>query len=159
MGDRRRAPRRLAVALAVIVGWCAILLFAWALRPIDDTVPVVIDPAGPLADVGPIERARVVADNPRDQVVECLGLFDSAARDDSEPLPALAEGFVYGRAPCDEVHTGARLAFALNSALAVVALGAWIALALRAAGRLGGRDPGRDDPARETERSRARSHG
>ena len=32
------------IAAAALVLWVAVLVFGWALQPIDDTVPVVVDP-------------------------------------------------------------------------------------------------------------------
>lgn len=119
------------IASGALVVWVLVLFFGWAIRPIDDTVPVEVDPG--------TELATILANNPeltpieaeRAQLVECNSLFASAPRDLSTPLPELPENYVYVRTPCDSPHSGARLAAAVN-VLAVIALVAgWISISRR----------------------------
>jgi hypothetical protein len=132
MASERSGPSsRSKIAAGALVLWVAVLLFGWALRPIDDTVPVVVDPSSELAVVLAANPSATPEDAPRAQLVSCNPLVDAAPRDLSDPLPELPVDFVYDRVPCDGPHAGARLAAAAN-ALAVVALIAgWILISRR----------------------------
>lgn len=125
--NRTTGPsRRALVAAVALVAWVLVLLFGWALRPISDTVPVVVDPTSELAVVLAENPALTPDDAPRAQPVECNTLFDAAARDVSEPLPVLRVDYVYDRPPCESPHAGARLAAVVNAFAVVVMVAGWI---------------------------------
>jgi hypothetical protein len=118
--------KRSKIAVGALVVWVAVLVFGWALQPIDDTVPVVVDPASELAVELAKNPSATPDDAPRAQLVECNSLVDATARDTSQPLPELRADYMYDRVPCKAPHAGARLA-ALANALVVIALVAgWI---------------------------------
>lgn len=123
--------RRSLIAAIALVAWVLVLVFGWALQPIEDTVPVVVDPTSELAVILAESPALTPDDAPRAQLVGCNTLFDAQPRDLSEPLPELRADYVYDRTPCESPHAGARLAAVVN-ALAVVALVVgWIWIARR----------------------------
>lgn len=127
----RKHAGRYALALVLIVAWIGVLLFGWALRPIEDTVPVVVDPSGELAEQTEAERFDVVSRSPDLQLVDCNTLFAGSARDASEPLPRLTDGLTYSRTPCNVAHSDARWAFGLNVIFVVVMLVGWVLLFVR----------------------------
>ncbi len=126
-----RPSKRSSIAAIALVVWVLVLVFGWALRPIEDTVPVVVDPTSELAVVLAETPSLTPADAERGQLVQCNTLFDSEPRDLDEPLPTLRPDYVYERVPCDGPHAGARLAAVVN-ALAVIAMVAgWIFVSRR----------------------------
>jgi len=130
VNQQRRWSRIAAAALGV---WVLVLIFGWALRPIEDAVPVEVDPDSALAAVLADDPALTPADAIRAQVVECNSLVESPARDESVPLPTLPDDYVYARTPCESPHLGARLAAAVNvlAVAAMVIAWAWIARRFR----------------------------
>lgn len=123
--------RRTLIAAAALVAWVLVLVFGWAVRPIDDTVPVVVDPDSALAVELAANPSATPADAPRSQLVECNTLFDASPRDLSVPLPELREDYVYERTPCNSPHSDARLAAAVNTMALVVVVIGWIWIARR----------------------------
>lgn len=113
------------------MAWVLLLVFGWAVRPIDDTVPVVVDPASALAVELAANPSATPADAPRAQLVECNTLFDASPRDLSAPLPELREDYVYERIPCNSPHSDARLAAAVNAVALIVIVIGWIWIARR----------------------------
>jgi hypothetical protein len=102
------------------------------LRPIEDAVPVVVDPTSELGVVLATAPELTPDDAQRSQVVMCNTLFAASPRDTAIPLPPLRTDFVYERPPCVAPHADARLA-AVANALAVAALVAgWIWVSRRA---------------------------
>jgi len=129
--DARGPSRRSLIAAGALVLWVVVLVFGWALRPIDDTVPVVVDPTSELAVELAEDPSATPDDAPRAQLVTCNSPVDGTPRDISEPLPELRADYVYDREPCDGPHADARLA-ALVNILAVLALvGGWIWISRR----------------------------
>jgi hypothetical protein len=132
MPNAVRGPsRRSLIAAGALVLWVAVLVFGWALRPIDDTVPVVVDPTSELAVELADNPSATPEDAPRSQLVTCNSLVDGSPRDTSEPLPELRADYMYDREPCEGPHADARLAAVVN-VLAVLALvGGWIWISRR----------------------------
>ena len=114
------------IALVALAIWILVLVFGWAVRPIDDTVPIVVDPASALAAEIAVNPATEPSDAPRAQLVVCHSLFHATARDSSEPLPALRADYVYSRPACTNAHTGAQVALVANALAIMAAVGAWI---------------------------------
>ena len=130
--NRTSGPsRRSLYAALALVAWVLVLVFGWALQPIEDTVPVVVDPTSELAAVLAENPALTPDDAPRAQLVECNTLFDTAPRDLSEPLPELRTDYVYDRTPCESPHAGARLAAVVNALAVVVMVAGWVWIARR----------------------------
>jgi hypothetical protein len=97
------------------VAWYLVILFAWALKPLEDAVPVGVDPA---------------TGKPVSQTVECNTLFAGTAHDGN--LPVLTNlNFEYNRTPCVSVQSDARKIFALDTLVAVVLVGGLVVIALR----------------------------
>lgn len=121
--------QRLALAASAVVLYAVVLLSVWALRPLDDAVPVGIDWTPTIAT--PPTAQRLVSID-----VECNTLFASTPRGD-EPLPELTpqpDGrppLEFQREPCALVQADARRNLALNSVFVFGALGAIGYLALR----------------------------
>lgn len=108
------------------MAWVAILVFGWAIQPIDDNVPVELDPDSVLAAELARDPSLTPVDAPRSQLVVCNSLIENPPRDSAVALPALPDDYVYARTPCDAPHAGARLA-AVANALAVIAMAAgWL---------------------------------
>jgi hypothetical protein len=105
------------------VFWLALITVAWAVRPLEDSVPVGIDQTAP--------PARLVS-----QRVGCNSLFAGSPRPD-EPLPVLTpqppgvQPLSYHRTPCLLARDQARLAFGLNIAVAALVVAAGVALLTR----------------------------
>ena len=78
--------------------WFLCVLFLWALRPLNDAIPVGINAKGVWTS----------------QTVQCNNLFHSEARDNS-PLPVVAKPLVYTREACTLVHTQARQVFIFDA--------------------------------------------
>ena len=136
--------KRSVIAACALVVWVLVLVFGWAIRPIEDSVPVVVDPASELAVVLAAAPELTPEDVQRSQLVTCNTLFDSMPRDPGIPLPPLPPDFVYERVPCDAPHAGARLA-AIANVLAVGALVAgWIWISRRARGHGPDRTPAQE---------------
>jgi hypothetical protein len=124
-------PRRLVLAVvAVAVAWYAVVLFAWAVRPIHDSIPTGVD-----------RNNRPIA-----QRVTCHTLFEGADRIErvvqgktltiwlnGSRLPDPASGGVYTRDPCVIPHTDAQRVFLLDTLalLAVLAGGGYAYVRLR----------------------------
>jgi len=119
------------IAAGALVVWVAVLIFGWALQPIDDTVPVVVDPTSALAVELAENPSATPEDAPRSQLVVCNSLVDAAPRDLSEPLPPLRPDYVYDRVPCDAPHAGARLAAVVNVLAVMVVVAGWIWISRR----------------------------
>lgn len=130
VNQQRRWSRIAAVALGV---WVLVLIFGWALRPIEDTVPVEVDPDSALAALLADQPAITPVDPVRAQLVECNSLVETPARDPSVALPTLPDDHVYTRTPCVSPHAGARLAAAANviAVIALVIAWAWFARRFR----------------------------
>ena len=129
--SRAVPSRRSLIAAAALVVWVVVLIFGWAVRPIDDTVPVVVDPTSELAVTLAAEPSATPSDAPRAQLVECNSLLDGAARDLSAPLPTLRDDYIYSRTPCTDPHSDARLAAAVNVLAVIAIIGGWIWVARR----------------------------
>lgn len=128
-----RPNTRSLIAGGLLVAWIATLVFGWALQPIEDTVPVVVDPGSELAVVLAANPSATPEDAPRSQLVVCNSLFAGAPRDLAEPLPELRVDYVFDRPPCESPHAAARLA-AVANVLGIMALVAgWIFLSRRTA--------------------------
>jgi hypothetical protein len=127
----RTPGKRTRIAVAALVAWVLVLTFGWALRPIDDTVPVVVDPTSALAVELAANPSATPDDAPRSQLVHCNSLVDPLPRNPWEPLPELREDYVYERRPCDSPHSDARLAAVVNALAVVLVVAAWIWIARR----------------------------
>ncbi len=121
-----RPSNRSLLILAGIVIWALVLVFGWATRPIEDTVPVGIDPAGQLAADLAANPGLFIEDQPVAQLVDCNSLLDTEPRDLAAALPELDAGYRYEREPCESPHRDARLAFAVNVVVIVALLAAWV---------------------------------
>ena len=119
------------IAAAALVLWVAVLVFGWAIQPIDDTVPVVVDPTSELAVELAENPSATPDDAPRAQLVTCNSLVDGSPRDTSEPLPELRADYVYDRVPCVAPHAGARLAAVANVLAVMVLIIGWIWISRR----------------------------
>jgi hypothetical protein len=126
-----RPSKRSLIAAVALVVWVLVLVFGWALRPIEDTVPVVVDPTSELAVILAETPSLTPADAERGQLVQCNSLVDSAPRDLAEPLPPLRPDYVYERVPCDGPHAGARLAAAVNALAVIAMIAGWIFISRR----------------------------
>ncbi|MDG2040398.1 MAG: hypothetical protein GKR86_13700 [Ilumatobacter sp.] len=132
MVNSRPGPsRRTLIAAGVLVLWVTALVFGWALRPISDTVPVVVNPTSELAVELAENPSATPEDAPRAQLVMCNSPVDGSPRDVSEPLPELRSDYVYDRKPCDGPHTGARLAGVVNVLAMLALIGGWIWISRR----------------------------
>jgi hypothetical protein len=118
------------IAAGALVVWVAVLVFGWALRPIEDTVPVVVDPTTELAAILAANPSFTPEDAPRAQLVVCNSLIDSDPGP-SEPLPELRPDYMYDREPCVGPHAGARLAAVVNVLAAVAMIAGWIFVSRR----------------------------
>lgn len=104
---------------AVVVAYLLLVVF-WAVRPLDDAVPI-----GKNAD-----------GEPQSQTVECNTLFASSVRP-NEPLPTLDSlpveiaPYEYNRTACRAVQRDARRIFALDTVFAVLLATGLVLLALR----------------------------
>ena len=87
-----RPSKRSSIAAVALVVWVLVLVFGWALRPIEDTVPVVVDPTSELAVVLAENPSLTPADAERGQLVQCNTLFDSEPRDLVRTPPHVAPG-------------------------------------------------------------------
>ncbi len=119
------------IAAIALVVWVLVLVFGWALRPIEDTVPVVVDPTSELAVILAENPSLTPADAVRGQLVQCNSLVDSAPRDLTEPLPELRPDYVYERVPCDGPHASARLAAVANVLAVIAMIAGWIFISRR----------------------------
>jgi len=121
--------KRLVIAASAIVLYAVLLLTVWAIRPLEDSIPVGID-FTPTTAVPPAGQRLLSQD------VECNTLFASAPHND-DPLPVLTpqpEGrpaLEYQREPCALVHGDARRNLAINGLFVVGALAAVGYLAIR----------------------------
>ena len=101
--------------MVAAVVWFGCALIFWALQPLTDSVPVGVDHTLKI----PVSVSVSV---------DCNGLFDSAARDDS-PLPVLkvqpggSPALAFQRDPCVVVHEHARIIFAVDTAFFVAVMG------------------------------------
>jgi hypothetical protein len=120
--------RSLAIVGGGVMVWALCTMFLWALRPLNDTMPVGIDYT--LEDPAQVSVK-----------VHCNTLFDGPARD-SSPLPTLKAQptgvpvrppLAYPRTPCGQVHRNAQIVFTLDALLvvAVIGFGGWLALRWR----------------------------
>ncbi len=119
------------IVAGAVVAWTLVLIIGWGIRPIDDTVPVIVDPDSELAAVLTENPALTPEDAPRAQLVECNAPLDNPARDRSVPLPSLPDDFVYARVPCVGPHAGAQLAAAVNALAIVAFVVGWVWLSRR----------------------------
>lgn len=119
------------IAAGALVAWVLVLFFGWAIQPIDDTVPVEVDPTSELATILANQPELTPIEAERAQAVQCNSLFASSPRDTAVPLPELPPDYVYARVPCVSPHSGAQLAAIVN-VLAVVALViGWVSISRR----------------------------
>lgn len=116
------ARRSLLMVAGVLLAWYLCVLFLWALRPLEDHIPIGVDP---------------VSHQAVSQTVTCNSLFAGSPRP-NEPLPTLrpllpltGQQFAYERTPCTLVQHDARLVFALNSLVLLAAAGGLVAVAIR----------------------------
>lgn len=116
------------VAVAVVAAY-VVLVLAWGVRPLQDSVPVGVD-RSPTLLVPPQAERRVSQD------VACNTLFASAPRGD-EPLPALTPqppgqpALEFQREPCELVHSQARVLMAANTAVALLLAAGAVTIAVR----------------------------
>jgi hypothetical protein len=113
------------ITLVAIGVWILVLVFGWALRPIDDSVPVIIDPDSALAGEVAENPAARPSDAPRAVTVECNALVESTAMDGAVTLPDLPPEFVYEREPCQSPWTQARWTAAVNVLALIVVIVLW----------------------------------
>ncbi len=124
------ARRNLLLGAGAVVIAYLLLVFFWALQPLDDAVPIGLNAKGV----------------PQSQTVECNTLFDSSVRPD-EPLPTLATlpkenaPYRYNRTACHAVQRDARRIFALDTVLAVLGTTGLVMVALRQKPRPSGSPP------------------
>jgi hypothetical protein len=131
MSTEPSVSRPIRLAMAAIVVHFALVVGLWAVRPLEDSIPVGMDWSPTVAD--PPAAQRLVS-----QDVECNSLFDSSPRPD-EPLPELTpqpEGrqpLDFQREPCELVHSQARIVFGLDVLFTIGSLTglAWIGRRLR----------------------------
>lgn len=119
------------IALGALVLWVLVLIFGWAIQPIDDTVPVEVDPTTELAAVLSARPDLTPPDAIRAQLVECNSLIANDARDFAEPLPALPVDYIYARTPCVGPHNGARVAAAVNIVAVIALVAGWVTISRR----------------------------
>ncbi len=106
--------KRLVVALVAGLVWLVVLVFAWALQPLSDSMITGYNER----ESGGFDAVVVTT--------ECNNLFASEARDSAVALPEFDFGFDFPRPPCEKTQSDARVAFALNIALLLGLLAAWI---------------------------------
>lgn len=123
--------RRSAIAAGALVLWVLVLVFGWAIQPIDDTVPVEVDPNTELAAILTARPELTPPDAIRAQLVECNSLLAADARDPAEPLPELPEDYIYARTPCVDPHNGARLTAVVNIVAVIALVVGWVVIARR----------------------------
>lgn len=120
--------RKLVLVAAAVLFYFVVLIMVWAVRPLDDSVPVGTDWAPTIAV--PPEPQRLVS-----QPVDCNTLFDDHPR--STPLPQLTPqpadraALAFQREPCELVHANARRLLAINTVVVIVALAVLTWLAMR----------------------------
>ena len=121
----------LRIAFVAVIVHFALVVGLWAVRPLEDSIPVGLDWSPTVAN--PPEPQRLLS-----QDVECHSLFDSSPRPD-EPLPVLPvqpEGkpaLAFQRKPCELVHSQARIVFGIDVLFTAGTLAAlvWIGRRLR----------------------------
>jgi len=110
-----RTRRNLLLVAGAIGIWYIVILFTWALQPLEDSVPVGVN-----------------KDNtPVSVTVQCNTLFASTPHDGE--LPDLDVHQEYNRAPCDVVQSDARKIFALDTLVAVGGVAVLVGFAVRPA--------------------------
>ncbi len=119
------------IAAGALVLWVLVLIFGWAIQPIEDTVPVEVDPASELAAILAERPDLTPPDAVRAQLVHCNSLFANDARDFAEPLPELPPEYVYARTPCIGPHNGARVAAAVNVVAVIALVVGWVMISRR----------------------------
>jgi len=109
-----RIRRNLLLVAGAIAIWYVVVLFTWALQPLEDSVPVGVNKDNTPASV----------------TVPCNTLFASSPHDGS--LPVLHNiTWEYNRTPCEVVQSDARKIFALDTLVAVVGIAALVSIAVR----------------------------
>jgi hypothetical protein len=115
-----RLPRNLLRVAAALALAYVVIVVTWAIRPIDDAVPVGVRADGTKTSV----------------TVECNSLFSADARDD-EPLPTLDSvppqfsPQAYQRTPCTLAHRNARILFGIDTIMIGGAIAALCLVAVR----------------------------
>jgi hypothetical protein len=110
-----QARRYLIGTAVVLIGWYLCVIFLWAVKPLSDSVPT-----------GVVKETNTSVS----QAVSCHSLFSSSARGTSA-LPTVAEPLAYQRSACSLVHSDARVMFAIDTLLLVLALAALVVIAVR----------------------------
>ena len=109
--------------MAGLLAWFVCILLVWAVRPIEDRVPVGVD--------NTLKTPHAVS-----IAVSCTTLFASAVRNGA-PLPALTPQpagqppLAYGHTPCDTAHGQARALFVFDTVFVIVGLAALVWLERR----------------------------
>lgn len=118
MSSRVRRP--VIIAAVALIGWYVVIVLAWAVQPLSDSIPIGVDHS-------------VVKNEPAgkqiSKEVDCNTIFSSSARD-AGPLPALPvqlKGYkplqYPPRAACSAVQRDARIVFGLDTLFLIAALG------------------------------------
>lgn len=116
------ARRSLLMVAAALLTWYLSVLFLWALRPLEDHIPIGVDPVKHQAVSQTVACNTLFAGSPR-PAVAMPGLRPL--------LPLTGQQFGYERNPCNLVQHDARLVFALNSLVLAVAGGGLVFVAIR----------------------------
>lgn len=120
MSEMSSVSKPLRIAFVALIVHFALVVGLWAVRPLEDSIPVGMDWSPTVQD--PPAPQRLVS-----QDVECNSLFDSSPRPD-EPLPVLTPqpedraALAFQREPCELVHSQARIVFGLDLIFTIAAL-------------------------------------
>ena len=131
MSADRRSTRITALIVAGALVWLLVLTVAWAARPLSDTIVVGVDEDG----------RRITVD------VECNTLFDADPVDGAAlAVIDAVDPAIAAQAPCESVHSQARLLALINVALVIAVIAGALVVAARRRRVAAGRDDTASDP-------------
>jgi hypothetical protein len=116
-----RARRTLLLVAAGVAVWYLIVLFSWAIRPLEDAIPIGTNPATNQAVSKTVECNTLFAGNSHDGPLPTLPII----------LPLFVGQYEYNRAACDLVQKDARIVFGLDTLGMIVVIGGLLFFALR----------------------------
>ena len=117
MSSRVRRP--VIIAAVALIGWYVVIVLAWAIQPLSDSIPIGVDHSS---------KKNEPAGKQISQEVDCNTLFAGSARD-AGPLPTLPvqlkgyDALQYPpRAACSAVQRDARIVFGLDTLFLIAGL-------------------------------------